>query len=313
MDKENRVKLFVNELNDITEENIRDFAKLLIENADDYFFTVAASTSGKYHPQFDLGDGGLVRHTRCVAFFALCEATSRMFSEHETNLLIAAALAHDIKKLGDGKGQHTVGDHPQWAYNYIMDTYNANKSLLPKKDVNLIANMVLSHMGKWGEKDGMPLPKTELEKALQAADYIASRKELLGFDFRPTENVHGYGERPAVNESRNEKMYSNPGDYLLSFGKYSGKTIKEIYEIEKGNLSKGYLTWMVNKEDFNMTDARIHAMLYFKELGILPERFLKEVEGISVQENNNPAPVQTQPEPAPVEFKETAPEDDLPF
>ena len=90
--KEDRVKLFINELNDITETKVRDFAKILIENADDYFFEIAASTTGKYHPQFDLGVGGLVRHTRCVAFMAECEAKSRMFSEHETNLLIVAEI-----------------------------------------------------------------------------------------------------------------------------------------------------------------------------------------------------------------------------
>ena len=66
--KEEKLCLFKNELDSIKSEKRRSFAEYLIENADDYFFTVAASTSGKYHPKFDLGNGGLVRHTRFVVF-----------------------------------------------------------------------------------------------------------------------------------------------------------------------------------------------------------------------------------------------------
>lgn len=305
--KEDRIKLFINELNDITEEKIRKFAEILIENADDYFFEIAASTTGKYHPQFDLGVGGLVRHTRCVAFMAECEAKSRMFSEHDTNLLIVAALAHDIKKLGDGSGQYTVGDHPKWASDYVMATFENNKSLLTKKDATTISSIVMSHMGQWGQKDGMPLPKTELEKALQAADYIASRKEILGFDFRPTDNVSGFGEK--TDTTPQKQTYSNPGDYVFTFGKNSGKSIKEVYEIEKDNMQKGYLMWMVNKEDFNMTEARMNTMCYFKELGILPEKFLNEVA-----EYNSSSSVTEEVKPVePIVYKESDEVDDLPF
>ena len=310
IEKDDRVKLFINELNDITEEKIRKFAEILIENADDYFFEIAASTTGKYHPQFDLGVGGLVRHTRCVAFMAECEAKSRMFSEHDTNLLIIAALAHDIKKLGDGSGQYTVGDHPKWAADYIMSTFESNKGLLTKKDATTISSIVLSHMGQWGEKDGMPLPKTELEKALQAADYIASRKEILGFDFRPTENVEGFGTKQ--NNSSETKLFLNPEDYVFTFGKNLGKTIKEVYEIEKNNMQKSYLMWIVNKEDFNMTEARINTMFYFKKIGILPEKYLEEVSNYesSSSQSEESAPIK---EVEPIEYKESDEVDDLPF
>lgn len=306
--KDDRIKLFINELNDITEDKVRDFAKLLIENADDYFFEIAASTTGKYHPQFDLGNGGLVRHTRCVTFMAECEAKSRMFSEHDTNLLIVAALAHDMKKLGDGSGQYTVGDHPKWASDYVMSTCENNKGLLTKKDATTVANMVLSHMGQWGEKDGMPLPKTDLEKALQAADYIASRKELLGFDFRPTESVEGFGakETPRVASGN-----GGPGDYVFEFGKHIGKTIKEVYEMEKSNIQAGYLMWMVKKDDFNKVDARENTMRYLDELGILPEQYKSEISGPAkaVVVENKPQ----KQEAAPVVYNETDEVDDLPF
>ena len=289
---EKRLKLFVNELNDITEENLRKFAEELIINADDYFFTVAASTSGKYHPQFDLGDGGLVRHTRCVVFFAQCEAMSRMFTEHETNLMIVAAIAHDIKKLGDGKGKHTVDDHPRFAAEYINDT-NKRTELLSAEDENILANMVWSHMGKWGHEklSDLPLPKTDLEKALQAADYIASRKELLGFDFRPTEVV----DIP--------KEETKPGDFIVGFGKHSGKTIKQVYA--EGKKDDTYLHWMMKQDDFNNQETRLNGMKYLYEMGELPEKYLNEITDYVNSKSGEQENI--------VEQAKAVADDDLPF
>ena len=294
--KEDRLKLFVNELNDITEENLRKFAEELIANADEYFFTVAASTSGKYHPQFDLGEGGLVRHTRCVVFFAECEAISRMFTEHETNMLIVAAIAHDIKKLGDGKGKHTVDDHPRFAAEYINDTNKITK-LLTADDENIIAAMVYSHMGKWGHEKGLPLPVTGLETALQAADYIASRKELLGFDFRPTEKV----DIP--------KVEITPATFIIDFGKNSGKTIKEVYDADiAGGKSSTYLHWMMGQADFNKQEARLMGMRYLYEIGKLPKEYEQEILS---EKKEQPEPVVNN---VPiVETTNSNPEDDLPF
>lgn len=48
-------ELFKNELKTITSDDIRDFAKVVLDDAPDYFFKVAASSTGKYH-----------RHTRWV-------------------------------------------------------------------------------------------------------------------------------------------------------------------------------------------------------------------------------------------------------
>ena len=69
-----RLKLFKNELNDIQDNNLRQFAIQLLTNAPDYFFTIPASSSGKNHPYFARENNGLVKHTRCVVFFAECNA-----------------------------------------------------------------------------------------------------------------------------------------------------------------------------------------------------------------------------------------------
>lgn len=284
--KEDKVKFFVNELGDIIDPKIREFAKKMIEDADDYFFVVPASSSGKYHPTFDLGDGGLVRHTRCVAYYAGCIAESFMFSQRDKDIIILAGLAHDIKKQGNGEGRHTVTEHPILAADYVTAIAKEMPDVFSAEELAKLTQAIRSHMGKWGMKDGLPAPTSEFDKCLQAADYIASRKDILDFNFRPTDAVEI--------ETKND-----PGDYVINFGKYKGQnmTIREIHEKELAEIRSGintkgstYIEWMANADGFQMNDAQDAA-----------KRFLAEFK------NAAPAPAvataSSQPQPI----------DDLPF
>ena len=261
--KEDKVKFFVNELNDIADPKIRDFARRMIEDADDYFFVVPASSSGKYHPSFDLGDGGLVRHTRCVAYYAACIAESFMFSQRDKDLIILAGLAHDIKKQGDGEGHHTVNEHPILAADYVTALAKELPDVFSAEELSKLTQAIRSHMGKWGAKTGLPAPESEFDKCLQAADYIASRKEILDFDFRPTDAPKI--EAPAV----------APADFVIDFGKYKGQgmTVKQIHEKELSEIASGasdknstYIEWMAGAEDFKMKDAQDAARKYLAEI-----------------------------------------------
>ena len=56
------IKLFEREINLIVDEDLRMAVKSYMEEAvPAYFWTDGASSSGKYHPQFAQGEGGLVR------------------------------------------------------------------------------------------------------------------------------------------------------------------------------------------------------------------------------------------------------------
>jgi hypothetical protein len=268
INKEDKIKFFVNEINDIKDLSLKEFAKELISNADDYFFTVPASSSGKYHPQFDLGEGGLVRHTRFVAFLAKCLAESRIFSDIDTDLLIIAALAHDITKQGDGNGKHTVWEHPELAKNYVMEIYKNNTkfSNIPEELINKICKAIHSHMGKWGNhaeflrgNSPLPLPETEFEKVLQEADYVSSRREITGFDFRPTETVDIINEETIPQKPISELSLTELENYKLDFGKNTGKTLKEI-------RFSGYLEWMINQVEFKNKEAQDMARAYLNML-----------------------------------------------
>ena len=190
-----RLKLFKNELNDIQDNNLRQFAIQLLTNAPDYFFTIPASSSGKNHPDFARENNGLVKHTRCVVFFAECNAESFNFDSYTKDMLIIAAIAHDIKKQGnDSSSKHTVWEHPELAHDYVLEMQNKYPDLISVENATIIANAILSHMGKWSNlpeytqgRKAYPLPVSLFDYALQSADYIASRKEIMSFNFRPIE------------------------------------------------------------------------------------------------------------------------------
>ena len=191
VDRLDKIKSFYKELNSISDANLREFATQLILHAPDYFFYVSATTSGKNHPEFARRVGGLVNHTKCVCFYAMCNVESFGLSKHDMDLIIIAALAHDIKKQGNTNTNHTAWEHPELAHDFIFEIRDKFPHLISKEDATIIANAVLCHMGKWAnyaefvsDKKVYPMPQTLFEYALQSADYIASRKEIVLFDFK---------------------------------------------------------------------------------------------------------------------------------
>lgn len=262
-----KLNFFVNELTDINDSKLRQFAVQLILNAPDYFFTAPASSSGKYHPYFAREESGLVKHTRCVVFYAECNAESFDFNVHDRDLIIIAAIAHDIKKQGnDNYGKHTVWNHPELAHDYILEMQNSYPNLISLEDATIIANAVLCHMGKWAhypeftkKKKQYPMPKSFFEYALQSADYVASRTELTGFAFRTTEGLNIPND--IIVESKAKIPNLNIGDTVFNFGKYKNKTIKEVFE-----KYPDYIDWIINKKDFNNIEMQEKIKKYLLEI-----------------------------------------------
>ena len=62
----NKVDTFRTEIRYIRNARLADNIKKMIELLPDYFFEIPASSTGKYHPSFALGEGGLVRHTKAA-------------------------------------------------------------------------------------------------------------------------------------------------------------------------------------------------------------------------------------------------------
>ena len=244
MELKERLSLFERELSYIADPEIKEFCEQLLAEADDYFFSVPASSSGKYHPSFALGNGGLVRHTKAVAYFTneiiRPELEFETLTRRDADLLITAAIAHDIKKQGDGSDGHTVKEHPQLASAYIKKVYEEYEwNTITPKDIVFIRNVVERHMGPWQE----PKPTSRMQLILFYADFIASRKEIVGLDFIDK------GDNSAV-EAYEKPVYT-VNDYKFDFGKTKGMTIREAYE-----SNPGYIKWIASKEDFGMVEVR---------------------------------------------------------
>lgn len=272
MTREEKISVFANEFRYIKDDNLREFGQELIGNADDYFFAVAASSSGKYHPKFSLGQGGLTRHTRCVAYFAMSVGESYDFDQHTIDLLILGALAHDIKKQGDGTTSHTVREHPFYGAQYVLDMQKNHPNLISDVDADKIASAIKAHMGKWEgtrewvkdpNKELFPMPKDNFEQALQLADYIASRKYILDFQFDETDKVtipEVINEKKNYTKDVNSYTLEQLHDFVVPFGKNVGKTFKTVKDT-------GYLTWMTNQAEFNAVDIQSLAKRYLLLLG----------------------------------------------
>ena len=183
-------RLMVDEIDTIKDIDNRKFALILLSKVPDYFFSVPASSSGKYHPKNDLGEGGLVRHSISVARMLdhLLEPYGYFdFNEEQKDLLKIAALFHDCMKFGTQeeyeKGKHTKFLHPLYAANFIMtvaitNSYSYEKALF-------IYNAVIAHMGQWNTNatGELPIPMTPNQKILHLSDYLASRKDInMEFD-----------------------------------------------------------------------------------------------------------------------------------
>lgn len=84
--------MFKIELGNIKSEKLHDFIEYVVNLLPDYFFEVAASSTGKYHPKYSLGEGGLVRHTKAAVKIAkdLMNLEQYRFSEDEKDVIIAS-------------------------------------------------------------------------------------------------------------------------------------------------------------------------------------------------------------------------------
>lgn len=149
----------------IANDTLREWTEGKLDHVPEYFWNIAASTSGKYHPAYSQGEGGLVRHTRAVVFFVLELSPAWELTEKELDIAISAAVLHDSWKCGKD-GKHTVNDHPDIAAEFAREDSKEGSTRWK------VADLILTHMGKWHTHP----PKTNLQLFLHTCDYFASRK-----------------------------------------------------------------------------------------------------------------------------------------
>ena len=182
MEKE---ELFLDELSYINDENLSNALLNIINMLPEYWFTEAASSTGKYHPEYALGDGGLLRHSKAamrIGYELLSDpAIGDKYTSHEKDLMLMALLIHDGLKLGLPKEKYTKFDHPILMGKFIVD--NKDKIGINEEDANFMNDVIKTHMGPWttdyNGNEVLEKPKTKYQNFVHMCDFLASRKCIL--------------------------------------------------------------------------------------------------------------------------------------
>ncbi len=217
----------------IVNEDIREFARVLVEGLPNYIWEVGASSTGKYHPEYSLGLGGLMRHqisvVRFLNYFFDLEQYNTKFTSRECDLMRVAGLVHDGRKSGEQsdyqRSKFTKFDHPLQMANVIR---GYDGQYLNHDELEFIAHCVESHMGQWAtdKKSSVVLPKPidEYQQFVHLADYLASRKDLtMAFD--------------KIETPKTTPM--SVDDYVITFGKWKGTKLVDLY-----NKDRSYCMWL---------------------------------------------------------------------
>jgi hypothetical protein len=181
----NREKMFLDELEYIQDKELAKSLSEIIELLPEYWLTEPASSTGKYHPEYALGKGGLLRHSKAamrIGYELLTNPSiGEKYTDHEKDLMLMSLLVHDGLKLGLPQEEYTRFDHPILMANFILEKQEEIK--LTKEDAEFMASVIKTHMGPWttdyNGNEVLEPPKTKYQSFVHMCDFLASRKCLL--------------------------------------------------------------------------------------------------------------------------------------
>ena len=181
---EKKIQVFQREIHYIRSERYRENMKKLVSYLPDYFFEIPASSTGKYHPSYALGEGGLVRHTKAAVRIAYellnDESIGYQFQKEEKDMILMALILHDGLKNGDPKEKYTRFDHPLLVCQMIES--HKEDLTLTENEIKAMTNMISSHMGPWNQDyngvEVLPVPANKYQRFVHMCDFLASRKFL---------------------------------------------------------------------------------------------------------------------------------------
>ena len=174
------------ELSYIKDDRIRKSCETILDILPDYFYEIPASSTGKYHPSFSLGKGGLVRHVKVATRIAndLFEDPSfkSKYTRNEKDIMLMTLILHDSLKSGLNHDKYTAFNHPILISNFVND--NKDKIELTDEELEMFRTCVESHMGgfPWNvnsyTNEELPEPKNKFQVFVHMCDYLSSRKYL---------------------------------------------------------------------------------------------------------------------------------------
>ena len=174
------------ELSYIKDDRIRKSCETILDMLPEYFYEIPASSTGKYHPSFSLGKGGLVRHVKVATRIAndLFEDPSfkSKYTRNEKDIMLMTLILHDSLKSGLNHDKYTAFNHPILISNFVND--NKDKIELTDEELEMFRTCVESHMGgfPWNTNsytnEELPEPKNKFQVFVHMCDYLSSRKYL---------------------------------------------------------------------------------------------------------------------------------------
>ena len=180
-----REELFLDELGYIKDDNYQEVLLNIINLLPEYWFEEPASSTGKYHPDYALGKGGLLRHSKAamrIGYELLNNpCIGDKYTDREKDLILMSLLVHDGLKLGLPQEKYTRFDHPILMGKFILD--HMDEIGLNKEDATFMNDVIKTHMGPWTtDYDGnevLEKPKTKYQNFVHMCDFLASRKCIL--------------------------------------------------------------------------------------------------------------------------------------
>ena len=181
MEKE---ELFLEELSYIQDEEYSEALLNIINMLPDYWFHEAASSTGKYHPEYALGEGGLLRHSKAAMRIGLellsNPAIGNKYTSREKDLMLMSLLVHDGLKLGMPQEKYTRFDHPILMGQFVVD--HKDEIGINEEDAKFMQDVIKTHMGNWttdyNGNEVLEPPKTKYQNFVHMCDFLASRKCL---------------------------------------------------------------------------------------------------------------------------------------
>jgi hypothetical protein len=178
------IKALDTEIKNLKTDKVRNFVKEVLESCNDANAVGPASASGKYHPTSDLGEGGLIRHTKivCRNVATLLRTLPNYDTDSNWDVVYASAILHDMCKFTSDDVTESNMAHP-------VDMAAKIRELNKEKDADFerIADNVSKHMSRWNDVykyvDGkqvfvkkMPTPTNVENLLVSFADMIGSQK-----------------------------------------------------------------------------------------------------------------------------------------
>jgi len=211
--REKALEVFSKELASISDTKMRNFVLDVFEKlTPNYFWTCPASTTGKYHPSFALGKGGLIRHVKACIWWIDQVLNMVDFDNFNTyrlydpfrmttnfcypdpydgvinktkirDILVATLLLHDLRKNGD-----SLEEKKEKGYN-MTQTHGVDLAKKIRQEIKIprglsyIVYGIEGHMGKWTKPESSaPLKMMDtMRESKRKGSFVAELVHLIDY------------------------------------------------------------------------------------------------------------------------------------